>query len=832
MSEFADKLANRILEGDGYKNASTSLFSAYVDSLIGQKSIPTRSQIKKLISSVQIFQKASDEHLRKEGAVILSMLLDICAEEHRDLLVVANNLFVSQGDFPNVELLDKRFERVLFNQNFYSQAQMEFREDLNRVESLDFLLTDFQRSLWNGLSLDQDVITVAPTSAGKTHIILSYLVNKLSESEGAFVAVVVPTRALISEVAGKVYQILQDQDIDQQIEICTIPKDGRFSDKTIFVVTQERLHEILQRGDIFFDYLFVDEAHNIADKSRGVLLHLTIEKMLEDSNPQVIISMPSPSYQNSFSSIFEGVIFKKEITYHSPVAKILISVEPKGRDLIISRCNSQSKKKIRKNFSKKRLSDIVFRLGKGQSNIIYRNQTDHCEKIADELTDLIEDGISNPSLEEAADYVESFIHPEFSLARNLRKGVAFHYGPLPGSIRVMIENLVKEDLLKFVACTSTLAEGVNLPAKNIFLKNPVQPVMHKPSERIEDVKISNITGRAGRMLQHFSGNVFLVEPEGWFFKDYFDEKSDDEDKIPSFYKSINEDYDRVILALKGVYDHGDNDQYRLYTIANKLVKEYSNGSLSNTLAAKELSLRNDEIKKLEQFIKSAYDSLKVAPFTLEASPTVGYIQQNKLFDYLTKQDNLDAWLLPHPKSGNIYDALLRVAGKLSEFGVYIPSDSYSIKYICLISRKWIQGFSLKEIISEQIRWDYEECGVENVNSSVRNVIKVINNDVRFRLSNALRCYEVLLSNVLASRGEELSTSKLHSFLEIGACDERMIALINMGLSREASKEIDSKLYSNVVIGSVEDLLKVYNENVLSAIHAITEKELIKLFGAK
>lgn len=832
MTKFAMKLAEKIIAGEEYHSTAASLFSSYVDRLTGGESTIQRSEIKKLIAAAQIFQKSEDVSLQREGTAVLAMLLDVCAEKHQDLVVIAGTMFTREGDFPNVELLKQKFEAVEFYQDIYSQAQADFRRSMNTVDSLGFPLTDYQRALWSDLSSDQDVITVAPTSAGKTHIILSYLVDKVSESDEAFAAIVVPTRALISEVAGKLYELIQEKSLDGKMEICTIARDTSYLPRTFFVVTQERLYEVLQQGDVSFDYLFIDEAHNISDKSRGVLLHLTIDRMLEDSNPQVIVSMPSPNYQNAFSSVFRGVNFKHEVTNHSPVAKILISVVPKGRDLVISRYGSAHIKKIPKNFSQKKLSDIVYRLGKNQSNIIYRNQTDHCESIADELAKLIGSVNVNELLEEAANYVEEFVHEDFSLARNLRKGVAFHYGPLPSSIRVMVENLAKDNLLNFIACTSTLAEGVNLPAKNLFLKNPLQRVMHKPSERVDDVKINNITGRAGRMLQHFSGNVFLVEPEDWTFPDYFEEKEELHDKIPSFYKTMNEDLWSIIQALEGNFAHDDNDQYRIYTIANKLLKEYSAGRLHNVFSAEELTLSDASLGDLRRAVEFAYASLKVTPFTLEASPTVGYIQQNKLFEFLGGQKSLDEWLLPHPKSLGIYQVLVNVSRKLQEYGVYIPSDSYSIEHICLIAKKWMQGLTLKEIVADQVRWDAGNLGSDNVNGSVRSVIKIINNDVRFRLSNALRCYDVLLSSILEEHGLGSYSAKLHSFLEIGACDERMVFLINLGLSREAAKEIDGKLSPDTRVDSANDLLTYYREEKLSSIHGVTKKELVKLFSEK
>lgn len=835
MTVLLNKLAGSIFENGEYREASSLLFDAYVKSLIGEKKQIDKAAVRKLMLTAQIFQKSEDKKIKHEGAAILSMMLDVCAEDYPEIVPIANSVFSNAGDFPNIQLLTKRFPKLNFRYSLYSDAQMEFRAALNTVEELDFPLTDYQRSLWSDLTADQDVITSAPTSAGKTYIILNYLLNKVVNSDESFAAIIVPTRALISEVAGKLYEIAKNGGCEEDIDICTIPRDGDFEDKTFFVMTQERLHEILLRGDISFAYLFIDEAHNISDKSRGVLLHLTIEKMLEDSFPQVIISMPSPNYQDSFSTIFKDVEFKKEITESSPVSKIVMSVVPKGQNLLVNRDNSPNFNTIKKGFKGTKLSDIVFRLGVGQSNIIYRNQTNFCEDMADSIAELIDKNVNSEELEEAANYVEEFIHEDFTLAKNLRKGVAFHYGPLPSSIRIMVENLVKSGRIKFISCTSTLAEGVNLPAKNLFLKNPAYKPPRKSNERLEDVKINNITGRAGRMLEHFSGNIFMVEPDDWSFQDYFDDQEDEEKRIPTYFKSLNEELYSIIQALQGEYSHTDENQYRIYTIANKLINEFSSNQLNNTLNAEELTLKGQELEWLKNSVKKAYESLKVAAFTLEANPTVGYIQQNKLYSFINDQDEYESWVLPHPKSTELYDSLLKVCSILNNFGVYIPTENYNLEYICMITKKWVKGASLKDIISDQIEWDRKDAlkkgeTPKSTNASVRNVIKVINNDITFRLSNALRCYEILLDNVLISEGLDLTNIKLHAFIEVGASDERMIALINSGLTRETAKDIDDNLNKGEKIASSAALLRLYKEGRLDAIHAISKKEVKELLS--
>ncbi len=833
MSEFLTKLANDVVISDGYRQATNSIFESYVLSLISTEQKLERTEVKKLVTAAQILYGSDDSKLKIEGAELLSMMLDLYGNEYQELVPIAKSLFVSSGDFPNTQLLSEKFPDLNFTYNFYINAQIEFRQTLNSVAKLDFLLTDYQRRLWDDLTNDNDVVTSAPTSAGKTYIILHYLISQIAASEGAFAAIIVPTRALISEVAGKVYELVQSY--DSEMEVCTIPRSGAFKDRTVFVMTQERLHEVLLRGDIYFDYLFIDEAHNIADKSRGVLLHLTIEKVLDGNFPQVIISMPARSYQDAFSSIFKDFEFKKELTNRSPVAKIVMSVEPKGRDLVISRHGSENATRIPKGFKDKKLHDIVYKLGRGQSNIIYRNQTHHCENFADKIADLITEEPESAMLEEAANYIEEFIHEEFSLAANLRKGVAFHYGPLPSSVRVMVENLVKDDEVKFIACTSTLAEGVNLPSKNLFLYKPAQPVRGEPSKRIEDVKINNITGRAGRMLQHFSGNIFLVEPDTWDFQDYFEDKDEEEKKIPTFYKSLNEDYPEVLEALIGQDHDEEGDRYRFYTIANKLIKEYAAGKLEATLQAEELTLDEGEKEHLFKSVRHAHDSLRVAAFTLEANPSIGYLQQNNLYEFIKKQENLESWVLPHPKSSELYDTLLKVSTVLEGCGVYMPTENYNLEFICKIARKWIQGDSLKKMIVDQIRWNADYAAKNgkkpaSVNTSVRDVNKVINSDIRFRLSNALRCYQLLIESVLQDADLNIVNVKLHSYIEIGACDDRLISLINIGLSREAALDIESSLSVDASIDGYNDLLVLYNEGRLGGIHPVTEKELVSLIS--
>src|SRR5882762_4540198 len=138
------------------------------------------------------------------------------------------------------------------------------------------------------------------------------------------------------------------------------------------------------------------------------------------------------------------------------------------------------------------------------TSIIYCNDPSTADKTAAILAkDLSEQDI-NSDTQDLIDFLRSHIHSRYRLADALAQGVAFHYGNIPQIIRARIEELLRDRVLRFVCCTSTLLQGVNLPAKNIFLENPKKgrgkPML--PGD------FWNLVGRAGRMSKEFTGNVY------------------------------------------------------------------------------------------------------------------------------------------------------------------------------------------------------------------------------------------------------------------------------------------------------------------------------------
>jgi replicative superfamily II helicase len=126
----------------------------------------------------------------------------------------------------------------------------------------------------------------------------------------------------------------------------------------------------------------------------------------------------------------------------------------------------------------------------------------------------------------------------------LKYGVAFHYGNMPGSIRAGVEELFKARKLKFICCTSTLLQGVNLPVRDLVIEAPRKGIDH-PMGRADFL---NLAGRAGRLGVEFHGNVWCLHPMKWETQCYLGEP----------LQEIRSSFDRVLedggTAIRKVFE--------------------------------------------------------------------------------------------------------------------------------------------------------------------------------------------------------------------------------------------------------------------------------------
>lgn len=145
--------------------------------------------------------------------------------------------------------------------------------------------------------------------------------------------------------------------------------------------------------------------------------------------------------------------------------------------------------------------------------------------LAGELLKQLDVGLSLPDpavyvsdadvVREVAEYLEREYGSRWVGTKLLLAGAVVHHGDIPQETREALEELLISAQVRMVLCTSTLAEGVNLPLRTLILY-AVQ--RRSPSGQAIPMlarEIRNLVGRAGRAGSSTKGLVICANPTQW-----------------------------------------------------------------------------------------------------------------------------------------------------------------------------------------------------------------------------------------------------------------------------------------------------------------------------
>jgi len=788
---------------------SIQLPGVSIDNQSQDKSL-THEEIRLLVGRASILSMSEKEIDRVRAYEIATRLVEIRGENDNNLVATADIILSRIGNFPGRNLLRSRYTTLIKDTAPFAPPRLSLERTMREIENSVFQngnevpLTDFQYDLFETLDQNSSVSVSAPTSAGKSFVMGLDLVRRLNKKAPACVVYLVPTRALIREVTYKLRKELRNAGM-HAVPVRSVPfpiSKEKAPEGAVYVLTQERLMSLLHssQGETWITTLVVDEAQNIQDGARGVILQSSIEAALRQF-PSMDVHFASPLIKNPGYLL---ALFGREnrgreiIEMVSPVSQNLILVSEVHRKQNYAKFEALLENEI-VNLG---IHDIGFPLRGGvyeqraalaiaitrtdESTILFANGADQTESLAEAMVEklLTMPAIKDPRIEEFIEFLHSEIHPEYPLIKTLPYGVAFHYGDMPALVRARVEDLFKEGLIKYVCCTSTLLQGVNLPARHIVIENPKRG-SGKPMARRDFL---NLAGRAGRLMQEFHGNIWCLKPTKWEENCYQGEALQE---IHSAMSEVMEDGGKAIQRM--LADQAKRDEIDL--------AEAAFGKVYNDFIAVNKSLLNSEFRtphnENELVITDQQCQeiqITLPTHVLDANRAIRPDRLQALYDYLeTQQDILN--LLPiHPNILGSNHRLREITHILQETLAGEINDSYV--FYSQLASQWIHNTPLKRIIEKHIDVRREKSDTRNTSIIIRELLGNLEKAVRFRLVKYFLAYTSIIELILIERGEFEEAERIepfHIYLECGACDPTALNLIALGFSRVTALVIHEKI---------------------------------------
>ncbi len=131
-------------------------------------------------------------------------------------------------------------------------------------------------------------------------------------------------------------------------------------------------------------------------------------------------------------------------------------------------------------------------------------------------------------LKNLSEYFTKVFGAEYLLTVCSKVGVLFHHGDFPQNVREIIEESLRQNKIRMVICTNTLAEGVNLPIKTIVLHSTKRydPYARGKYSNLKIRDLKNLVGRAGRAGKETKGMVIIPHSEDFeIIKDLINDRN-------------------------------------------------------------------------------------------------------------------------------------------------------------------------------------------------------------------------------------------------------------------------------------------------------------------
>lgn len=747
----------------------------------------------------------SEEDAHREKALTLAALIYVTHQDTEQEPLYRKYLYTILtriGSIPTANAVAENSEKEQLEASeggSILDSEIEYMEDFYRFDK-DTIFTDFQEKVWRNLDEDYFVFS-GPTSSGKSFLLqtyIEYLNSRESDFQGIYL---VPSKALISEVTSEFRKKLDDE-----VRVLNGAYIDEVGENYLLVLTPERclqLFDYENDQNVDFDLIFLDEIQELESDSRGPLFEdvmSSLEEIWGDaqilaagpniSNPAEILEQVIQGDADEIQSVFSptvqiGVSFE----FRKRDDNIYLNIEsPSGNSIsrIIDRPTGISYSTV-KGTNRELVKEFDKHFGGEGKTLVYASKTRSAESMAEGLANTRE--LTDVSLrcQNLIEYLEDRIHNQYSLAKTLENGVAFHHSGVPQVAREEIEALFKNGDISTICSTSTLLQGVNLPAEKMYIFDPSKG----NDERLTDHEFENLSGRVGRVGEKMYGTVYYVEREDDKWTEEQVGNNPTKDVQSATGRAISESWTQLSEAvnMKDLCEiEDDGIKYTATLIRNKYIKNKE--EFRDYLSEKDVS--DGEISNIESGLSRLLDDIEIPKEILRKNPTVDPVLQNQL--YTNVKANQSIWEI---EPASLKDDFFSVTRKLNnvfrfaedpEDGVTNVTNSQIRSHKLLLSLHqgyhWVSGKDYKQMI--ELRQD--ALNESNISTTIKNVMRIVKSDVQYLFVK----YYKILCDILKSIGSYSNQFMLNfdKRLERGSMDSDQLKIMDLGIDRSIAITID------------------------------------------
>jgi replicative superfamily II helicase len=347
------------------------------------------------------------------------------------------------------------------------------------------------------LDSDENFVASAPTASGKTALAELAICRCLDA--GGTALFVAPLRALTNEKESEWERF---EELGYSVYVVTGERDlnpRRAERADILVMTPEKTDSATRKHDSSryafvtdVDAVVIDEVHLLDSERRGGVLEVTVSRLRRLCDPRIVAlsaTLPNiddvadwldapPETTFAFGDDYRPVDLQTQVTTYTHGEN---SFADKYRRLY--RALDIAERHIRED---------------GQALVFVASRQDAVRAAAKARDELAERDVPIGARGDYDFHTEARELSNESLRKGVLDGVAFHHAGLSKADRDRIEAWFRAGTVRLLFSTSTLAWGVNLPARCVVIRDTKH---HDPLEGEVDVSpldVLQMLGRAGR----------------------------------------------------------------------------------------------------------------------------------------------------------------------------------------------------------------------------------------------------------------------------------------------------------------------------------------------